>query len=1394
MVPILPAAPTAPIDRFWLAADRTYSTDQRGWLLDRSHGQFYSTNSDVLTTQELVAKRCLVLLGEPGIGKSTAVSPKSPLVAAGAGARSLRVDLASYSSEDRLVRKVLEGREITSWLDGEYELCLSLDSFDEAHTRIEALHQLLAEYLDSWDCSRLVLRVVSRTAEWPSSLERHLKTHFEDVVPYELLPLRRSDAAILVASYGVDPEAFLVAIEASQAVPLASRPLTLELLAKTYEREGSLPRKSPEIYRKGLLALCEEMNPVRRDAQSRSRHQGVERFEACSRLAALSIFSSRPSFWLGPLVEAESEDLTVEECSGSLASPGAIAATFTVERTESALHTGIFTGSGSQRVTWAHATFADFLAAHWVVANRLNQTQIESLLKSGTGKLYPPVRQVAAWLVAMSEDYAWLIDTDPEAFLLNIAIPNESLRRRIVSVLVEMADEGKLHHDYQRNYAGLDHPGLAEQITTVLRNGTFQAKRIAVAIARDCKLGAALPQLVAIALDERVDQRLRVPAAWAAYELSKANPNKDLLPLLQSPLDAASDPTHSSELAAAALMASWPHAISTAEVLEVFEQQQKGAFSLYSVAITEFAQSLTVEDLPAACEWLLSKPHLVGDPRFAALEDAILTVCLSNLVARQALATATLIAKRRVQEFEPLVRETPTPPPELPEQARRALALSLLGEEDLELVFGITDRLGPQGPALLSSEDFDWLVEQYVNSSGVHQSNLGKALQLIADPGNRSQLDYVLALPEHHPVAPLFTSWRGPIEVTSAGANTEREILRLNSKTKSRITERRAKEVAADAQVRAEIASMSPQARDGDHTAFWKLTRRLMLPPNSIVYKDLHQPDLTKHARWETLSAETQQELVAAASLYLRRGSCEPQEWVGKKNRLHYPARAGYCALILLLRYNPQALERLEPFVWREWAPIIVGWALMGDSKGREDKLRIIELALPHARLELTQTLLQLIDSARAEHSNIYLRDELEPLLTDTLAATLLDMLKSNDFPIRPLIDLIDVLLSRYPDQTISLLAEWVQPAQRDVNAERAREAALRLLLEGGRPAWPVIQELMTDAPDFLESVLHSMPPIVGRKAPRLGDTELAALYEWLIQRFPPETDVRSEGGGVVGPAEAVAMWRDNVLEALIRGGSSTAVSELQRLVDDHPELPELRYSLARAEQWHLEGSWQPLTPLQIDRLASYFESRLVRSEADLFRASLEALSRIQARLQGDTPSSAFLWDTYSRRPKSEDDVSDYLRTEMQNDLLGRGAVVNREVQVRRVGAGLGERTDIRVDAAAATGSASPSLITVVAEVKGCWNRGIEESIQSQLVDRYMADTHTNYGIYIAVWFDPESWTTEDSRRRAAVAFGSPDRLRSVLQEKAAEHEIAGRHVEIVVLDASRRRPNAPNS
>ena len=71
-----------------------------------------------------------------------------------------------------------------------------------------------------------------------------------------------------------------------------------------------------------------------------------------------------------------------------------------------------------------------------------------------------------------------------------------------------------------------------------------------------------------------------------------------------------------------------------------------------------------------------------------------------------------------------------------------------------------------------------------------------------------------------------------------------------------------------------------------------------------------------------------------------------------------------------------------------------------------------------------------------------------------------------------------------------------------------------------------------------------------------------------------------------------------------------------------------------------------------------------------------------------------------------------------------------------------------------------------------------------------MADLHTDHGIYIVIWFDFESWQdTKDTRRSRAKAHNSASELQTVLEARAELQRKAGRHVAVVVLDASLRRP-----
>jgi hypothetical protein len=69
--------------------------------VDNSLFEFNRQSSDVVTTDDLYARRCVILLGEPGMGKTTTIENHVPLARADVVDQSIHINLAEYASEER---------------------------------------------------------------------------------------------------------------------------------------------------------------------------------------------------------------------------------------------------------------------------------------------------------------------------------------------------------------------------------------------------------------------------------------------------------------------------------------------------------------------------------------------------------------------------------------------------------------------------------------------------------------------------------------------------------------------------------------------------------------------------------------------------------------------------------------------------------------------------------------------------------------------------------------------------------------------------------------------------------------------------------------------------------------------------------------------------------------------------------------------------------------------------------------------------------------------------------------------------------------------------------------------------------------------------------------------
>ena len=128
--------------------------------------------------------------------------------------------------------------------------------------------------------------------------------------------------------------------------------------------------------------------------------------------------------------------------------------------------------------------------------------------------------------------------------------------------------------------------------------------------------------------------------------------------------------------------------------------------------------------------------------------------------------------------------------------------------------------------------------------------------------------------------------------------------------------------------------------------------------------------------------------------------------------------------------------------------------------------------------------------------------------------------------------------------------------------------------------------------------------------ASRLSPRQAGELYEWVLERFPFETDPAEQGAHWVSPREQIGDWRNGILRALVDQGTREAVQELGRLTDRHPELLRLPTLRREAEELVQRSEWTPPAAESIVSMADNASKRHVRSAADLRRVILSSLER----------------------------------------------------------------------------------------------------------------------------------------------------------------------------------------
>ena len=397
--------------RYWCPVGVPINLSFKGYLLDPNSEDGRILNQKLVNLEQIIDIPCLILLGEPGTGKSTAIKDQYNNIQDNinkAGGKSLSFDLRAYQTDIMLVKSIFENDEFIEWKNGSDNLHLFLDSLDECLLRISSISALLNERLQHYPVDRLNLIIACRTADWPSSLEKNLINIWgnNSVKIFELAPLRQIDVYEAAKAHGLDPDQFIQEVENKEVVPLAIKPITVEFLLNIFKRKNDFPSTQVELYEEGCRILCED-DEERRETGLIGNLSTAQRITAASRIAAITMICNKYAIWTAiDRGDVPESDVTIRDICGGKENVGGT----NFEIDESAINevlkaTGLFSYRGNNRLGWSHQTYAEFLAARYLVQCKMEEKQITGLIahtEDPDSMLVPQLYQTASWIANMN--------------------------------------------------------------------------------------------------------------------------------------------------------------------------------------------------------------------------------------------------------------------------------------------------------------------------------------------------------------------------------------------------------------------------------------------------------------------------------------------------------------------------------------------------------------------------------------------------------------------------------------------------------------------------------------------------------------------------------------------------------------------------------------------------------------------------------------------------------------------------------------------------------------------------------------------------------------------------------------------------------------------------------
>ena len=476
-----------PWRRYWVSPTARLSAghDGRGFLDDPEDELGCALNPNVHRLRDLLERPCLVLSGQPGIGKTTEIEELATNSAEWLRPNERLIKLTGrlLHSPEELRRKTIESPLWKSTIADQGEVRLLIDGVDEALRRMSALVLDLVELLKEQPLDRVRIILVCRAAEWHHADGQALAALWrEDTasVLLELCPLRWKDAALAARLSNVEADGFWREITRHRVQGLAARPITLRLLLEELRAGGELPGSHHQLFSRAIRRLCEEIDDERARHLPARGTTAAQIGRVAARIAALTMLGGRDTIARYTDDVAEN-DLALDEIATGYETMDGEKFAVTRELVASALDTPLFSLRGPEHYGFDHQTFAEHLAAEYL--SGCVPTQLRRLLCvsfEGQERVAPQLAEVAARLATMNSHWCdHLIATEPELLLRADASPlTDEQRERAIGSVLQKAERQEAFDESGTGffYHTLRHPRLAEQLRPYIEDSTPQPR------------------------------------------------------------------------------------------------------------------------------------------------------------------------------------------------------------------------------------------------------------------------------------------------------------------------------------------------------------------------------------------------------------------------------------------------------------------------------------------------------------------------------------------------------------------------------------------------------------------------------------------------------------------------------------------------------------------------------------------------------------------------------------------------------------------------------------------------------------------------------------------------------------------------------------------------------